>query len=199
MNFFIYAEICPYKDTGGGLKENVSTEKHYYGLFRDNRDISGLTLHKRQHDYTGNQGRQSSLCFGSPVPRQRTCKLWERGNWRLTTHFFFSLKSIQKQFDSKGSQYLRKFGKDKGNINDEAVFQHLLLLCFKCVLLGQMLWCEKVHENTRLCKVKKVKVQSAIFEWGRLSSTECEHKEYWQGKMVVARQDSGNGNCNIKK
>lgn len=89
MNFFIYAEICPYKDTGGGLKENVSTEKHYYGLFRDNRDISGLTLHKRQHDYTGNQGRQSSLCFGSPVPRQRTCKLWERGNWRLTTHFFF--------------------------------------------------------------------------------------------------------------
>lgn len=92
--------------------------------------------------------------------------------------FFFSLKSIQKQFDSKGSQYLRKFGKDKGNINDEAVFQHLLLLCFKCVLLGQMLWCEKVHENTRLCKVRKVKTQSAIFEWGRLSSTECEHEEY---------------------
>lgn len=66
----------------------------------------------------------------------------------------------------------------RGNINGKAVFQYLFFFCLRCVLLGQMLWCEKVHENTRPCEVRKVKAQSVIFELGRVSTTECEHEKY---------------------
>lgn len=66
----------------------IFTEKHYYPLFWDNRDVSRLTTHTMQHNYTTNQAKQISLCFGSPVPRQTICRLWSRGNSEVTAHVF---------------------------------------------------------------------------------------------------------------
>lgn len=142
MNFLIYAEIYPSKDTGGGVKGWFPQRKIIMMPYSE-ITVTRLTVHTRQHNYTGNQGRQSSLWS---VSRQRTCKFWGRGNWRPTTHFF-SQKTIQKLFYSRYSQCLRKVWKDEGNINGKAVFQHLLLFCFRCVLLGQMLWWESPWEQ----------------------------------------------------
>lgn len=59
---------------------------------------------------------------------------------------------------------MRKVGSGGGNVNGKAVFQKLHVLYFRCILLSNMfLWREKVHENLKPCKVRKVKTQIVIF------------------------------------
>lgn len=75
-------------------------------------------------------------------------------------HPFFSLMSSEQLFDSMCNQCLRKAGRGGGNINGKAVFQHLHLFYFRCVLLGKMLlWCEKVPKNLKPFEARKVKTQ----------------------------------------
>lgn len=119
------------------------------------------------------------------MSRQRTYNLWGRGDWGVTTHFF-SLMSSEQLFDSMCNQCLKKAGRGGGNINGKAVFQHLYLFYFRCVLLGKMLlWCEKVPKNLKPFEVRKVKTQYNFW------TGDSKQSRVWTSKILTGKGAGG--------